>query len=931
MNDPAIRTFLGDVLVWPGSQGPGWINLHVNMRNKNPQDTSAKNNSGKPYVTGWPFKDVDDFISRARWANQSGTFYNIWMCMSLQSDIAKNTQGKPKAVRKAANALAVKSIWIDIDIKANDPKHYPDFTTAETAFEAFRQKVGLPPPSYRVNSGGGLHIYWASDVALTPDEWRPYANGLKALLMQEGILCDSGLTTDIARILRVPDTDNHKYNPLAPVTILSHTQAYSFPAALAFLTHVHAAQQSVNTARMNAASVNRSVIEPGNEGLFDAPDAAFAELSTADNSLQAGIEPTGSHLVDPRPIFAKDGCPFLRHALDVGGADYDQPQWNLSLLCTAFMENGRAVAHQISKGHSGYRAEDTDALYDRKVSDRTDRDVGYPSCAAIRSAGSKFCNACPQFSKGKSPLNIRAVITATLNTPGHDFVDPYDEFVGPPFPLEVLSPTLRIFVQAVAQATGADPSAIAMATLTAVAGATNAETSVRLGDSWWEKPIIWTILVGSPSSMKSPIIEKATEPLRRINRERKKAWQQQHKQWLQAKQNKNNAAVPPPQSPRCVINDATPEKVAEILSRAPSGSLMVQDELAGWIQGFERYNSGSSRAFYLQTWNGGPFTKDRVGKGKEDVNAEIFVDNLALSILGGIQPDRLTKLGDLTADGLLQRFLPLLMTAPRLGDPYARVTAAEDDYAKLIRSINAAPPVAFQLEEDASPIRDDVMKYLHELEMVDGFPVSLLAAIGKLKGYFGRLCLVLQVSENHELQQPDPVSTLSFTPDDAIEIQQLMGLVPDDALSAGINMSELITRRTAERAEKLIRQFLLPHLFGFYDVVVNGGKERERVRELANFVLSTDKVRLRPSDFTGGVRSLRGEPDNKLREWVGRLCGMGWLMPDEDKPSVQTKAWLVAPSLREHFAQRRRQAQAARAEAHKILVAGGTRGTGKFS
>ena len=44
------------------------------------------------------------------------------------------------------------------------------------------------------------------------------------------------------------------------------------------------------------------MIEPG--AVFDAPDAAFAALSSTDASLQGGIEPQSAILVDPRPIFA---------------------------------------------------------------------------------------------------------------------------------------------------------------------------------------------------------------------------------------------------------------------------------------------------------------------------------------------------------------------------------------------------------------------------------------------------------------------------------------------------------------------------------------------------------------------------------------------------------------------------------------------------
>jgi hypothetical protein len=321
------------------------------------------------------------------------------------------------------------------------------------------------------------------------------------------------------------------------------------------------------------------------------------------------------------------------------------------------MENGNAIAHKISSQHPEYSPADTQALYDRKLAERRDRGIGYPSCAAIAGTGCKACKTCLLFPKGKSPLNIRPdapEFTATVTPEAGDapkpepsFVDPYAEFVGPEFPLEILPPTLAAFVDAEHRAMGADPAAIAMAALTAVAGAMHAETQVRAGDGWWEKPILWTSLVGQPSSMKSPIIEKATKPLLRIDHERNKRWRHEHTQRAQIPNNKTIPSKPKPA--RCVINDATPEKVAEILSRDPSGALMVHDELAGLLGSFDRYSAGqSSRAFYLTSWNGGTFLKDRVGKGNTDTDAEIRVDNLALSILGGIQPDRLTKLGDLS-------------------------------------------------------------------------------------------------------------------------------------------------------------------------------------------------------------------------------------------------------------------------------------------
>src|SRR6185437_6940787 len=63
------RKFLETVLAWPADiNSPyGWINVHVNAKNRNPSDTSPKNNGGKPWVVGWPFKTVDDVLNRISW------------------------------------------------------------------------------------------------------------------------------------------------------------------------------------------------------------------------------------------------------------------------------------------------------------------------------------------------------------------------------------------------------------------------------------------------------------------------------------------------------------------------------------------------------------------------------------------------------------------------------------------------------------------------------------------------------------------------------------------------------------------------------------------------------------------------------------------------------------------------------------------------
>jgi hypothetical protein len=907
-----IARFMSRVVPWPQAGDPGVVNLHWKVSNPK---------TGKMLWSGRPHTSVDSLVGLAKWAVSRPNIKDMYFCLSLQAKTAPSRNGKVTVARTAEDALLLKSIWLDIDVK-DPPKGYATAPDALNALKEFLKSTNLPFPTAIVKSGGGLHVYWISKRPLTVDEWRPYAEGLKAAVLKHGLRCDAGLTTDAARILRVPETLNYKTEPPKPVELIHLAQDdYDFEQKLNMLPPlVPGGTQAVT---VTVTPENVATTFTGQK-----PADAFAHLDPNDR-LSAGIKHDDAPL-NPAGIFASDGCLFFRDAFRTHGKNHSQPLWNLTILASTFLHNGEKFAHELGSGHPGYTPDSTDAMFARKLREHQQRGLGWPLCTTFEGAGCEFCKTCPHKGKIKSPLNLRPQQSPAVAPPIQpSFVDPFADFVGPDFPLEVLPPTLVKFVEEEHCAMGADPSAIAMAALTVVSGAMNAETRVRAAEGWLDRQILWTALVGQPSTMKSPIITKTTKPLSRLDHEREKQWRQGYAIWQQNQKVTKKTVPPPAKLARCVINDATPEKIAEILSREASGSLMVHDELAGWFESFERYNSGSSRSFYLSCWNGGSFQKDRVAKGSHDPAAEIHVDNLALSILGGIQPDRLAKLRDLTSDGLLQRFLPVLMKSSERGNEYHFVAIAEDNYEKLIKSINSAKPSTYHFDDEALEVRDRVFNYLHGQEKVDEFPSALIGAIGKLRGYFARLCLVLEVAQKH-----DPLGMqngfklpLWATREEGERWSKLLGIEPNDDLSAGINPA--ISRWTAQAAERIIREFLLPHIFGLYDVLVNGGQDRETLRAIGNFILASDKDRLRPSDVTAGVRALRGQPEKLLGDWMGRFCAMGWLQPEENKakPWLPPKAWLVEPGLRKHFAERREEAKAARAAAHAILKAGGSRRT----
>ena len=119
---------------------------------------------------------------------------------------------------------------------------------------------------------------------------------------------------------------------------------------------------------------------------------------------------------------------------------------------------------------------------------------------------------------------------------------------------------------------------------------------------------------------------------------------------------------------RYVTQDATVEKLGELLRDNPRGLLVSRDELAGWLRALDKPGREGDREFYLEAWNGaGSYTIDRIGRGT------VHIPALTVSLVGGIQPGKLKRYIDdaladgAGADGLLQR-LQLLVWPDTLGE-----------------------------------------------------------------------------------------------------------------------------------------------------------------------------------------------------------------------------------------------------------------------
>jgi hypothetical protein len=367
--------FLRRVLPWPQNGAPGFINVHWRHQHY----------EGMP---GSAFTRLADFIAFLPQALKRLTdIQDIYFCLSLQKEVGAVVHGRAKATRSKNNALAFKAIWIDVDVKP-PPKGYATIEDALDAIKEFARITGLPSPSALIGSGGGVHIYWISDRPLTVEEWAPYAHGLRALAVQHDLRCDASVTIDAARVLRVPGTLNYKTTPPKEVKLLALEQDYEFEQVLGKIRVAVGPQQIKQVAWCSdPAKFPKRPIPPDSVLLTEAYRKEIGEVYEHE-------------FLDPRP--AIKGCPFLRNTFNTGGKDHDQGLWMQTALASTFLNGGRAIFHALSKGHADYDPENVDKMFDRKVGDREEKEIGWPSCQTFESYGSKQCAGCAHRGKIKS-------------------------------------------------------------------------------------------------------------------------------------------------------------------------------------------------------------------------------------------------------------------------------------------------------------------------------------------------------------------------------------------------------------------------------------------------------------------------------------------------------------------------------------------------
>lgn len=147
--------------------------------------------------------------------------------------------------RTQENVESVNSFWLDIDCGTGKP--YPTKNDGKQAVLEFCKRTGLPNPTHINDSGNGLHCFWTLNHSLSGDEWNPAAKVLKELTHEYGLRADDSRTSDIASVLRMPGTLNHK-DPDNLKPVVSKYESEPISAQL-FVDRVHEASKKLSRSK----------------------------------------------------------------------------------------------------------------------------------------------------------------------------------------------------------------------------------------------------------------------------------------------------------------------------------------------------------------------------------------------------------------------------------------------------------------------------------------------------------------------------------------------------------------------------------------------------------------------------------------------------------------------------------------------------------
>lgn len=233
----------------------------------------------------------------------------------------------------------------------------------------------------------------------------------------------------------------------------------------------------------------------------------------------------------------------------------------------------------------------------------------------------------------------------------------------PLFPLEVFPTAVQQMIVEADERMHYGIEFTACSLLFAAASAIGNSCVVEMNPDWQEGVTLWLVLVGHPGTGKGHALKRTLKAIDQLDALRYSVYQEDMHAYKKAmakyqreKKNSPNDRIEEPEAPilkKTILSDTTPEKMARVHADNQRGICLHVDELAGWLQTFNRYNSGNTQKTFNSSWSRQAIVIDRVHSGSIRIEAPCIL------VGGTIQPKILPELmaesrGD---DGFTHRLL----------------------------------------------------------------------------------------------------------------------------------------------------------------------------------------------------------------------------------------------------------------------------------
>ena len=276
-----------------------------------------------------------------------------------------------KGSRKVTNVKELRSFFLDLD--CGPSKEYANQQEAYTKLRTVCKALNFPRPTV-VNSGRGLHVYWALAEAVPRETWVVIAERLKAVCKKHELFADPVVTADAARILRIPGTYNHKDEPPKEVKFVGELGSPILFESFSALVKSHTPFEDV--------------LKKQNKYIPKESDAVMDAL-------------TGSIKNRFKTIMLKTmegkGCEQLREIV-TNQANLSEPMWRAGLSIAKFCIDSSVAMHKISDRHPEYTPE--------KTEEKASWIRGPYTCEKFNEYNEGVCPECKHWKKIRSPITL---------------------------------------------------------------------------------------------------------------------------------------------------------------------------------------------------------------------------------------------------------------------------------------------------------------------------------------------------------------------------------------------------------------------------------------------------------------------------------------------------------------------------------------------